>query len=471
MAVCIQSRRGGPAVPRGHEVPRTPQSDRTRSRHGGSYRDESRRGSRTRTRFPHRGAHPGRAGNVRLGLTVRFVPIDDQDMVIGEDGSAVGVGDSLAVITDSSGEASVRWVLSRLAGGHGVKVTAADLKPVFFHALAAPGPAARIGYIPDLLGALKGTTLLIGFDTQDQFGNAVPHVPVEVTPLTNGSSVSSQPGESDDDAGFEFEFMLSPLQGFNMFEVRLKSYVDTFAFIGVDGQVDGPAPVGPSFEPGLSPPNISLVGGAVTDSILWLLIGLGRFQVVRTDTHDPQPVFGAIARLELDTDQDPSSGYLRVPACVGMDTAAVGIDAMVDFDQRVPIEIGYPDTITGAVLFGLAVPSTADRCEHAYVVWRTVPTMSRSQILFALPRGVLDDDDIFDVVGFAASPARVHGGVITDLFPDSAAWTFQGPDSYATGQSAPDFHPWHYLSTPVDLRTPGVLWTERPVRTRLRLNR
>lgn len=132
----------------------------------------------------------------RAGNAVRGVPVT---FTMTANGRVLQPG--VVVPTDSSGMASVTWMLAQQAGLHTVTAKAIGVPDVAFSVTAAADVAARMTRVLTTQGqrAVAGTTLELPLSLLlgDRFGNPVPGAAVTFTVLAGGGSIDGAPAFTD----------------------------------------------------------------------------------------------------------------------------------------------------------------------------------------------------------------------------------------------------------------------------------
>jgi len=347
-------------------------------------------------------------------------------------------GSTLAASIDSTGadgEAAMTWTLGPTAGEQTVTASVIDLGTVTFSATAAPGAPAALDVLRSSpLAGLKGGPAHspIAVAVADQFGNRVSGATLTWSALTPGATVGSSSVVTDTAGEASVSVTLGPNQNVDLFRVSGAGIgVDTIGVVALDGIEDPAGDAGAAGGASLRSPDITFMGAAVLDSLLWLYFEFAE-PVDPVLASGTQPQGAVVGRFELDLDQDSTTGFLPIRSCSSIaDTIPFGVDAIGDLDPRIVASVNppFPNEIPGAVLWGVRDTTNTDRCGHVYLVGRTVPFYVERALLILLPFGSadIDDDGVMNITAFGASPTAT-AAVITDLVPDVAFYSFPGPD-------------------------------------------
>jgi len=328
--------------------------------------------------------------------------------------------------TDVSGEARASWTLGTKSGEQTATAVVAGLTTVTFTATAAPDGPADFDIPPEtafigIAGQLADGSVMVEVD--DQFNNPIPGVSVNWSVIAGGGTVGAATSTTDEEGRAQVNVTLGPSHGLNLVGMTVPGLgSDTIGLIGVVGTTD---PIGDQFDfqdPAWVSHDITFFGGAHVggEAVLYFRFGAAVRSAAVTGE---QPANAVAGWMDLDTDQDSTTGYYAFRQCIGGDSLGFGTDAFVNFDPRAT-QVDIPDASEGAIVIARVDSlDSADRCNAAY--WgslvATVPEYRGNTFSFLLPLTFLQDDGVFDFTSFAASPGA---GFVTDLAPDSLAYTF-----------------------------------------------
>jgi hypothetical protein len=342
--------------------------------------------------------------------------------------------------TDGNGEAQAFWTLGTTAGLQTATATVTGLAAVAFQATAfADAPASSAvdssaAFVGIAGGATDGP---LAVRVADQYDNPVPDVAVAWSVLTGGGSVAMSSTRTDSTGVAEVDAMAGPDQGINLFAGQVAGLApDTVDVVGVVGVAD---PIGDQFSTGsatYASHDVTFLGGAIVQGTLLLLHAQFAGTIVPAAATGVQPPRGMVAFWDLDLDQDTTTGYYPLRQCIGGPPLNFGTDAFVDLDPGSSLLANFQNPPAGAVVVArVDMLTDPDRCTSAFNggLVAAVPFYRDRSVTLLIPLSFLQDDGVFDITTLFGSAGA---GTVTDVVPDSLAYTFPGPPATATAPAA-----------------------------------
>ncbi len=344
--------------------------------------------------------------------------------------AALRSGAQLVSITDVNGNAAASWTLGTQAGSQAVSASVAGLTSVEFTASADPDVAAAWGFTTAT--AFAGTAgqsadgpLVVR--VLDQFNNAVPGISVGWSALDAGASVSAATTTTDSLGEASVSVMLGSSHGLYLYTAMPSGLpLDTVSLLAVVGFADPASDVSDPGGAGLVAHDITFVGGTVIDSVLFVYMRFGDNVVGLPTGGGSIPSNTVVGLVELDVDQDSTTGFQTTRECIGADPLGFGVDGIFDVNPTSPLVGVLPSPPPGTITV-LQADSVdpADPCAGSVFVLGIVPLYFENTLLLFGPIGFVEDDGVFDLTSFMANGATFG---ITDFAPDSLGATFNlGP--------------------------------------------
>lgn len=352
--------------------------------------------------------------------------------------AALRSGVQLVSITDANGNAAASWTLGTQAGPQAVSASVAGLTSVVeFAASADPDVPAGWGFTTRT--AFAGTAGQsadgpLAVRVTDQFSNAVPGVSVGWAALDAGASVSAATTTTDSLGKASVSVTLGPSHGLYLYTAMPSGLpLDTISLLAVVGFADSPSDAGDPGGTGLVAHDITFVGGTVVDSLLFIYVRFGDNVVGLPSGGGNVPSNTVVGVVELDVDQDSTTGFQTTRECIGGDPLGFGVDGIFDLNPTSALIGVLPNPAPGtiAVLQADSVDQI-DTCVGSVFLIGIVPLYFENTLLLFGPIGFIEDDGVFDLTSFMANGATFG---ITDFAPDSLGATFNLGPVATTGAS------------------------------------
>ena len=333
--------------------------------------------------------------------------------------------------TDANGEAAAIWTLGTKAGAQSASATVTGLTPVSFNATASPGPAANsaldpsaglIGFVSDTLDGELAVAVV------DEYSNPVFDETVTWNVVMGGGAVAVATSQTDASGIARATALLGASPGLNLYTGTVAGLPpDTIDAIGIVPVTD---PRGDAFGvgSGFAAHDVVRYGMGVVSGV-----GLLYFRydgtIAPTRTSGTQPPNAALSVVDLDLDQDSTTGGPPVIACLGI-PLGFGSDLWIDLNPLSNILSLMPDAPDGSFA-GFQVVSfsyTTDPCldgEYTGYAFLVTPVYGERSMAGIFDFASLNDDGTFDFTSVHVNPAAGTQGLVTDLVPDSLAHTFQ----------------------------------------------
>jgi hypothetical protein len=344
---------------------------------------------------------------------------------------------SVADTTDGNGEAAVTWTLgTNAAQTQVVTVSASGLSALAFNASAEPGPPAS--------SAVGGDAALFGFTSdsadgdltvvvKDAYENAIQGVQVSWTVANGGGTIASPTTSTDAQGVARVKAVLGPNPGFNFFLGSVSGLPpDTIDVLAITGVSDA---TGDAIDPGGG-----FVGQDVTKYGLAIVgtYGLVHVQFAKpvspVSTSGTQPQNAVVSWIQLDLDQDSTTGFPAWRVCANPPVAAplgFGSEAWIDLDplssflglfQQAGVTPPPDGWFAGVRIDSLVY--TADACaDTAFGYPVPIQPIYGTRTITGVYRWAdVDDDGNFDFTSLFLSPGA--GYILTDIVPDSLTQSF-----------------------------------------------
>lgn len=389
------------------------------------------------------------------GVAVTFeVPLGSGSLsAIGSTSASVGfspqvVGVSAFTLvdsTDADGEAAAIWTLGTKAGAQSASATVTGLTPASFTASALAGPAANSALDPSagLLGFVSDTLEGgLAVAVVDEYDNPVSDETVTWNVAMGGGAVAVATSQTDTSGIARATALLGASAGLNLFTGTVAGLLpDTIDAVGIVPVTD---PQGDAFavNAGFAAHDVVRYGMAVVNGV-----GLVYFRydgtIAPTRTSGTQPSNAVLSVVDLDLDQDSTTGGPPAIACLGI-PLGFGSDLWIDLNPLSNIFSVMPDAPDGsfAAFQVVSFSYTTDPCiDGVYTgyAFPVTPFYGERSMAGLFDFASLNDDGTFDFTSIHVNPAAGTQGLVTDLVPDSLAHTFQllppSPNLTATAAS------------------------------------
>ncbi len=308
----------------------------------------------------------------------------------------------IGTVTESDGTASVRWRLGERSGPQSAVVSVESIDPVVFLAQAWPGPPVELAAVSG--GGQRGP---VGHELADplvaalldEYGNGVPGRPVRWN-LVSGSGAFSDPPTETDASGLSSVVFTPGMIGEIVVTANLIGFEATpFRALGQALLVD---PSGDSFGTAVNytPADVVRAKAWIEEGELQIRIWFTEFQLPG-DQGGEQALAGYV---DLDVDQDPTTGVLPFTDRLRPDAGASGLGAefsiaLLTATGRFDV-LGRNGDVTGTVRGRFA--------GNTVRMW--------------VPLSLIEDDGLVDL-------AMIVGTVreVSDIAPDQGKLTMVSP--------------------------------------------
>ncbi len=330
--------------------------------------------------------------------------------------------------TDENGEAGAIWTLGTAAGAQSATATVTGVTTVSFNAGAIAGPPAAsaldpsagfIGFVSDSLDGSLAVAVV------DQYFNPVADETVTWNVLVGGGAVAVATSQTDASGVARAGAMLGAVPGINLFAGMVAGLPpDTIDAIGIVPVTD---PAGDAFSvgAGLAAHDVLRYGlGVVNDYGLVYFRYAGT--VAPTRTSGAQPPNAIWSWLDLDLDQDTTTGFPAIRTCNGFSPLGFGSEAWINLDPLADALSAFSDPPDGSFVGVRWTTFTyaPDPCDDqaSGTAFLVTPFYGPKSVTGIFEFASLDDDGTFDVTSL-----HLNGSVdqVTDIAPDSLAHTFQ----------------------------------------------